>query len=87
MKNFSTYLIVIFVVWVIMSGNSVGYISLVVSNGWNVTGKNLFGGIEDAISSSISGAGKAVGDSISQGLGNVGDSLLTGLHSAEVTIT
>lgn len=66
MKNFSTYLIVIFVLWVIMTSRSANYISLVVTNSWNVTGSNLFSGIFSGLSDATKSAGKAVG----QGIGN-----------------
>jgi hypothetical protein len=87
MKNFSTYLIIVFVLWIIMTSRSANYVSLVVTNSWNVTGANLFGGIESTISNAVTGAGKAVGNSIDSGLSSVGNNLLVGLHSQEVTIT
>jgi len=58
MRNFVPYIILIFICWVIMSGNLPAYLQLIAKSGWqNVSPKDLFANITGGGSSSSSGGG------------------------------
>lgn len=78
MKNFSTYVIVAFVLWVIMSNKASGFVGLVVNNGWNVTGSNLFSGIFSAVTGAGSAIGQGIGSAVTSAGQTIGESIIEG---------
>jgi hypothetical protein len=75
MRNFVPYIILIFICWVIMSGNLPAYLQLIAKSGWqNVSPSDLFKNITGGGSSSSSGGGGSLGSLTSLAGGGIGSS-------------